>query len=49
MLTKSKPEATKQLLEEAQQDVNTRWQMYQYLAARQMETRNGGKIHVETS
>ncbi len=45
MLTKSKPEAAKQLLEEAQQDVNTRWQMYQYLAARQMETRNGEKIH----
>ncbi|NJO42234.1 MAG: pyruvate:ferredoxin (flavodoxin) oxidoreductase [Cyanobacteria bacterium RU_5_0] len=38
MLTKSKPEAAKQLLEEAQQDVNTRWQMYQYLAARPTET-----------
>ncbi|WP_414541551.1 pyruvate:ferredoxin (flavodoxin) oxidoreductase [Nostoc sp. CCY0012] len=34
MLTKSHPEVAKQLLQEAQQDVNTRWQMYQYLAAR---------------
>lgn len=33
MLTKSQPEAAKRLLEEAQQDVNIRWQMYQYLAA----------------
>jgi pyruvate-ferredoxin/flavodoxin oxidoreductase len=36
MLTKSQPEAAKRLLEEAQQDVNTRWQMYQYLAAQQL-------------
>ncbi|BAY12148.1 pyruvate:ferredoxin (flavodoxin) oxidoreductase [Calothrix sp. NIES-2098] len=36
MLTKSSPEAAKQLLQEAQEDVNTRWQMYQYLAARQL-------------
>lgn len=34
MLTKSKPEAAKQLLAEAQQDVNTRWRLYEYLAAR---------------
>ncbi|MBW4621716.1 MAG: pyruvate:ferredoxin (flavodoxin) oxidoreductase [Cyanosarcina radialis HA8281-LM2] len=34
MLTKSQPEAAKQLLQEAQQDVHTRWQLYQYLAAR---------------
>ncbi len=33
ILTKSQPEAAKRLLEEAQQDVNTRWQLYQYLAA----------------
>lgn len=33
MLTKSDPEAAKRLLEAAQQDVNTRWQMYHYLAA----------------
>lgn len=35
MLTKSKPEEAKHLLEGAQQDVDTRWQMYQYLAARE--------------
>ncbi len=34
MLTKSKPEAAKQLLEEAQHDVTARWQLYEYLAAR---------------
>jgi pyruvate-ferredoxin/flavodoxin oxidoreductase len=33
MLTRSKPEDAKWLLEQAQKDVNTRWQMYQYLAA----------------
>ena len=38
MLTKSKPAAAKKLLQEAQQDVNTRWQMYQYLAAQQMNS-----------
>ncbi|BAY23612.1 pyruvate flavodoxin dehydrogenase NifJ [Calothrix sp. NIES-2100] len=37
MLTKSNPEAAKQLLKEAQEDVNIRWQMYQYLAARQLK------------
>ncbi|MEA5506564.1 pyruvate:ferredoxin (flavodoxin) oxidoreductase [Halotia wernerae UHCC 0503] len=34
MLTKSNQEAAQQLLKEAQADVKTRWQMYQYLAAR---------------
>ncbi|MGB8703154.1 MAG: hypothetical protein WCD18_27360 [Thermosynechococcaceae cyanobacterium] len=34
MLTRSNPEEAKQLLKEAQAEVNTRWQMYQYLAAR---------------
>ncbi|HEY9801233.1 MAG TPA: pyruvate:ferredoxin (flavodoxin) oxidoreductase, partial [Leptolyngbyaceae cyanobacterium] len=34
MLTKTNPEVAKQLLKEAQTDVNLRWQMYQYLAAR---------------
>lgn len=38
MLTKSNPQAAKRLLEEAQRDVNTRWQIYQYLAARPTET-----------
>jgi pyruvate-ferredoxin/flavodoxin oxidoreductase len=37
MLTKSDPEAAKRLLEAAQQDINTRWQMYHYLAARPTE------------
>jgi len=41
MLTKSKPEDAKRLLQEAQQDVQTRWHMYQYLAARQLDTHNG--------
>ncbi len=34
MLVRSNPNAAKQLLKEAQTDVNTRWQLYQYLAAR---------------
>ncbi len=34
MLARSHPEAAKQFLKQAQADVNTRWQMYQYLAAR---------------
>ena len=38
MLTHSKPEAAKQLLAEAQHDVDTRWHLYQYLAARSPET-----------
>jgi len=38
MLTKSKPADAKILLSEAQEDVNLRWQMYQYLAARQLST-----------
>jgi len=34
MLTKSKPEDAKQLLKEAQEDVDVRWRLYEYLAAR---------------
>nr|MDJ0904315.1 thiamine pyrophosphate-dependent enzyme [Xenococcus sp. MO_188.B8] len=34
MLTKSKPDAAKRLLQEAQDDVDTRWQMYEYLASK---------------
>ena len=34
MLTASKPEEAKHLLKQAQADVHTRWQMYQYLAAK---------------
>ena len=32
MLTKTKPEEAKHLLQEAQLDIDTRWRMYQYLA-----------------
>ena len=41
MLTRSNPEEAKRLLQEAQEDVNTRWQLYQYLAARHLEQPNG--------
>ncbi|WP_392532955.1 pyruvate:ferredoxin (flavodoxin) oxidoreductase [Nostoc sp. C117] len=34
MLTKSKPDVAKHLLQQAQAEVDTRWQMYQYLAKR---------------
>jgi pyruvate-ferredoxin/flavodoxin oxidoreductase len=34
MLTKSQPEDAKRLLQEAQDDVNARWKLYEYLAAR---------------
>ncbi|ERT05799.1 ferredoxin (flavodoxin) oxidoreductase [Lyngbya aestuarii BL J] len=37
MLTKSKPEDAKKLMQQAQKDVNTRWEMYQYLANRSPE------------
>ena len=33
MLTKSKPEEAKRLMEEVQQDVYVRWQLYEYLSA----------------
>ncbi|ARV58236.1 pyruvate:ferredoxin (flavodoxin) oxidoreductase [Nostocales cyanobacterium HT-58-2] len=36
MLTKSKPTLAKRLLEEAQAEVNARWQMYEYLANRKV-------------
>ncbi|GAB4173158.1 MAG: pyruvate:ferredoxin (flavodoxin) oxidoreductase [Coleofasciculaceae cyanobacterium] len=41
MLTLSKPQEARKLLQQAQEDVNTRWQLYQYLAARQLEKHNG--------
>ena len=41
MLTRTKPEDAKRLAELAQADVNTRWQMYQYLAAQHLGTPNG--------
>lgn len=37
MLTKTKPAEAKRLLKEAQEDVNARWEMYQYLANRKLE------------
>ncbi|MFN6559702.1 MAG: pyruvate:ferredoxin (flavodoxin) oxidoreductase [Nostoc sp. ChiSLP01] len=36
ILAKSKPELAKHLLEQAQAEVDTRWQMYQYLAKREV-------------
>jgi pyruvate-ferredoxin/flavodoxin oxidoreductase len=36
MLTKSKPEVAQRLLEQAQAEVDARWQMYQYLAERKI-------------
>jgi pyruvate-ferredoxin/flavodoxin oxidoreductase len=36
MLTKSKPAVARHLLEEAQAEVNARWQLYEYLATRKM-------------
>jgi pyruvate-ferredoxin/flavodoxin oxidoreductase len=36
MLTKSKPDEAKQLLKQAQEDVDSRWRMYEYLAAQQV-------------
>jgi pyruvate-ferredoxin/flavodoxin oxidoreductase len=41
MLTHTKPEDAKRLVELAQADVNTRWQMYQYLAAQHLSKPNG--------
>ena len=41
MLTRTKPEDAKRLVELAQADVNTRWQMYQYLAAQHLSKPNG--------
>ena len=34
MLTKSRPEDARRLLQQAQDDVNARWKLYEYLAAR---------------
>ncbi len=42
LLTHTKPDAAKQLAELAQADVNTRWQLYQSLAARQMQPDDHG-------
>jgi len=36
MLTKTKPDAAKRLMKQAQADVDSRWEMYQYLASRSL-------------
>jgi pyruvate-ferredoxin/flavodoxin oxidoreductase len=41
MLTKSHPEDAKKLIELAQEDVNTRWKMYENLAADYAKNGNG--------
>jgi pyruvate-ferredoxin/flavodoxin oxidoreductase len=46
MLTKSKPEVARQLFEAAQDDVDTRWAMYEYLASRSFEPENGHTAQV---
>ncbi|MBW4496297.1 MAG: pyruvate:ferredoxin (flavodoxin) oxidoreductase [Oscillatoria princeps RMCB-10] len=38
MLTKTKPEEAKRLQKEAQQDVDERWKLYEYMAARSVAT-----------
>jgi len=38
MLMHSQPEAAKKLMQQAQEDVNTRYAMYQYLAAKEIES-----------
>ncbi len=45
LLTLTKPDAAKQLAELAQSDVDTRWQLYQSLAARQMQPDDHGVGH----
>ena len=42
MLARSKPEVAKKLFKEAQEDVDTRWAMYQYLAAQHLESAKTG-------
>jgi pyruvate-ferredoxin/flavodoxin oxidoreductase len=37
MLAMTKPQAAKELLQQAQNDIDTRWRMYEYLAARNEE------------
>lgn len=45
MLTQSKPADARRLLKEAQKDVDTRWQMYQYLASQEMPEDSGPGHH----
>ncbi|MEO1132458.1 MAG: pyruvate:ferredoxin (flavodoxin) oxidoreductase, partial [Cyanobacteria bacterium J06639_1] len=41
MLTRTQPQAAKRLLAIAQADVKARWELYQYLASRHLESTNG--------
>jgi len=43
MLTKSKPEQAKEFFDQAQLDVETRWKLYQHMAARPL-TRPSGTL-----
>jgi len=49
MLTKSQPEAAKRLLEEAQEDVDARWRLYEFLASGQFEVLAGGDENQTTT
>jgi pyruvate-ferredoxin/flavodoxin oxidoreductase len=41
MLTKSQPEIAKSIFQQAQDDVTSRWRLYQFLAARDLRATNG--------
>jgi pyruvate-ferredoxin/flavodoxin oxidoreductase len=47
MLTASKPEVAHRLFAEAQADVNARWELYQYLAARNVGEKHPSSKTVE--
>jgi pyruvate-ferredoxin/flavodoxin oxidoreductase len=49
MLTKSRPVEAKLLFEEAQQDADTRWQLYSYMAARKLEGTGGAAAPAPTA
>jgi pyruvate-ferredoxin/flavodoxin oxidoreductase len=44
MLTKNKPAVAKRLLQEAQAEIDARWQLYQYLAARKFENTQNSDV-----
>lgn len=48
MLTKSKPEVAKQLLNEAQRDVKERWKLYEYLSLKKADSTDAGEKKPET-
>jgi len=49
MLTKSKPEDARRLFQQAQYDVDARWQLYTYLAARKVGGNGDGKPAAQPS